>query len=219
MLRGGRLLVGMCWVLACSKDVQDGAGFASGGSPPGDSATSSGAGENTSVATGVGDSGESQSADSADATSEGMTSDGVTSGEDSSSTGDGTTSDGGDSPGTSSSSGVATTSDSMGGSALDPDLDVPPDGEACDTPGYKSDCPGFAYCRFYDSEEGRCESCDPCGNLGAFCDSSDQCDVLFSCFRGVCTNFCTLGQSECGPVEDCLDIGHPTRGVCDPAGI
>jgi hypothetical protein len=39
---------------------------------------------------------------------------------------------------------------------------------------------------------------------------------LFSCYAGRCTNFCTLGTVECGPVEDCLDIGHPTHGVCDP---
>jgi hypothetical protein len=25
-----------------------------------------------------------------------------------------------------------------------------------------------------------------------------------------------FGTFECGPVEDCLDVGHPTHGVCDP---
>ena len=35
-------------------------------------------------------------------------------------------------------------------------------------------------------------------------------------FCSQCTNICPLGTFYCGPVEDCLDIGHPTYGVCRP---
>jgi hypothetical protein len=55
-----------------------------------------------------------------------------------------------------------------------------------------------------------------CGNLNAACDASDQCDILFMCFQGQCTNFCALGTTECGAPQDCVDIGHPTHGVCRP---
>lgn len=109
--------------------------------------------------------------------------------------------------------------DSSGGGGLDPDLDVPPDAnQVCTTPGSLSDaeCPGIQVCRFFSPTEGRCESCVQCGNLNAACSASDQCDILFMCFQGRCTNFCTLGTLECGPPEDCVDIGHPTHGVCQP---
>lgn len=100
---------------------------------------------------------------------------------------------------------------------LDPDLALPdPSGEVCTYPGDLGACPGIAVCRFYTPAEGRCESCSPCGNLDDFCTLSSECDILFSCYLGRCTNFCTLGTQECGPVEDCIDIGHPTRGVCRP---
>lgn len=111
------------------------------------------------------------------------------------------------------------TPDEPPGDPLDPDLDVPEDGEACDTPGSLVECPGIAVCRFATSEQGICESCEPCGNLGNLCSESSECDILFSCFEGRCTNFCQLGTFECGPVEDCLDIGHPTYGVCDPSAL
>ncbi len=104
-------------------------------------------------------------------------------------------------------------------SNLDPDLEVPPaSNPVCSTPGSLSDaeCPGIQVCRFYSTTEGRCDSCGPCGNLNASCNDSDECDILFMCFQGRCTNFCTLGTFECGPPEDCVDIGHPTRGVCQP---
>jgi hypothetical protein len=107
--------------------------------------------------------------------------------------------------------------DAASGTSLDPDLDLPdPSGDVCTTPGGFGECGLTEVCRFYDTETGRCESCDPCGNLGASCSASDQCDILFMCHLGRCTNFCTLGTFECGPVEDCLDIGHPTHGVCAP---
>jgi hypothetical protein len=119
----------------------------------------------------------------------------------------------------SSSSGAGATGDttSGGGTPLDPDLDVPSEGESCMFPGSLNECPGVAtVCRFYTAEEGRCESCDNCGNLNAACTTGTDCDILFSCYAGRCTNFCQLGTPSCGPVENCLDIGHPTHGVCDP---
>lgn len=106
--------------------------------------------------------------------------------------------------------------DTASGTPLDPDLDIPDEGEQCDYPGDLQSCPGIAVCRFATAEYGICESCDACGNLFAPCVEGTDCDILFSCYAGSCTNFCTLGTFECGPVEDCLDIGHPTRGVCDP---
>jgi hypothetical protein len=107
-------------------------------------------------------------------------------------------------------------SDSGAGTPLDPLLDIPDAGEQCDYPGDLQSCPGIAVCRFATAEYGLCESCDACGNLNAPCVEGTDCDILFSCYAGHCTNFCTLGTFECGPVEACLDIGHPTRGVCDP---
>lgn len=107
-------------------------------------------------------------------------------------------------------------SESGGGTPLDPQLDIPDAGEHCDYPGDLQSCPGIAVCRFATAEYGICESCDACGNLNAACVQGTDCDILFSCYAGHCTNFCTLGTFECGPVEACLDIGHPTRGVCDP---
>lgn len=106
---------------------------------------------------------------------------------------------------------------SAGGTPLDPQLDIPEGGRMCQNPGDLQECPGIAVCRFATVEYGLCESCDACGNLGAPCVEGTDCDILFECYAGSCTNFCTLGTFECGPVEACLDIGHPTRGVCDPA--
>lgn len=127
-------------------------------------------------------------------------------------------------------SGASTTTDSGGddggstsgmqASELDPLLDIAEGGEVCDTPGHLGECSGVAtVCRFHDSETGRCESCDDCGNLNAFCNDGTECDILFACFAGRCTNFCTLGTQGCGPPDACLDVGHPTRGVCDPNSI
>jgi len=101
--------------------------------------------------------------------------------------------------------------------SLSSDLGLPdPSGATCTSPGSLGECPSIQVCRFYSPSEGRCESCEPCGNLNAACSSSAECDILFMCFQGRCTNFCTLGLSECGPPTDCLDVGHPTRGVCRP---
>ena len=107
--------------------------------------------------------------------------------------------------------------DAPAGTDLDPDLDVAdPAGDICTMPGSLTECPGIQVCRFYDSSSGRCESCGPCGNLNAPCSASNQCDILFMCYLGKCTNFCTLGTFECGPIDDCIDIGHATKGVCIP---
>jgi hypothetical protein len=104
---------------------------------------------------------------------------------------------------------------SSGGGALDPGLSLPdPSGPACATPGSLGECPFLDVCRFYTSAQGRCESCTTCNNLGAACSASSDCDILFMCWQGKCTNFCTLGTTECGPPANCLDIGHPTKGVC-----
>lgn len=104
-----------------------------------------------------------------------------------------------------------------GGGGLDPDLDTPPaSATPCSTPGGMSDCPGIAVCRFFSATEGRCESCTECGNLGDPCTEGTDCDILFACFEGRCTNICPLGTFYCGPVEDCLNVGHPTHGVCRP---
>lgn len=110
----------------------------------------------------------------------------------------------------------STTDTGLGGTPLDPDLDIPDGNEQCDYPGDLNECPGISVCRFATVEYGLCESCDVCGNLNAPCTEGTECDILFSCYAGRCTNFCTLDTFECGPVEDCLDIGHPTRGVCNP---
>ena len=109
---------------------------------------------------------------------------------------------------------------SRDGGALDPALSpAGPDGDVCDTPGSLGECPSVQVCRFFDASTSRCESCGPCGNLGASCATSAECDILFACYAGRCTNICPLGTSYCGPPDDCLDVGHPTHGVCDPASL
>jgi hypothetical protein len=103
------------------------------------------------------------------------------------------------------------------GGGLDPGLALPdPSGAPCTTPGSLGECPGVQVCRFFTPSQGRCESCVACGNLGATCVADADCDILFMCYQGRCTNFCQLGTSECGAVTDCLNIGHPTYGVCRP---
>jgi hypothetical protein len=110
--------------------------------------------------------------------------------------------------------------DAPAGGGLDPGLSLPPaDGAPCTHPGAigSPECPaGDQVCRFFTPTEGRCESCTTCGNLNASCSATNECDILFECYQGRCTNFCTLGTSECGAPTDCLDIGAATRGVCRP---
>jgi hypothetical protein len=55
--------------------------------------------------------------------------------------------------------------------------------------------------------------------LAAACSSSGngaECDILFACYNGFCTNFCHIGTTECGYPDDCLDVGCSTHdiGVC-----
>jgi hypothetical protein len=196
----------MC--LACSVGTNDpfpgsvtigSAGSASGGSTGEIDASSSDAGDNDDAA-----SGDSNDTSGADTSASDSTS-ANTSSADSIGTDDSSTDP------TSTTSGAETSGD-----PLDPDLDIPNGGEQCTTPGDLNECPGIAVCRFATTEYGLCESCDACGNLNAACVEGTDCDILFSCYAGRCTNFCTLGTFECGPIEDCLDIGHATKGVCDP---
>lgn len=106
---------------------------------------------------------------------------------------------------------------SADGGALDPSLSpAAPEGDPCTTPGSLGECPSIQVCRFFDATTSRCESCEPCGNLGNSCSASSECDILFVCYAGRCTNICPLGTSFCGPPDDCLDVGHPTHGVCRP---
>lgn len=99
--------------------------------------------------------------------------------------------------------------------SLDPGLALPSaSGAPCTMPGSLTECVGIDVCRFFTPAQGRCESCTSCNNLGAACTASADCDILFMCYLGKCTNFCTLGTTECGPPANCLNIGHPTRGVC-----
>ena len=75
-----------------------------------------------------------------------------------------------------------------------PSIDGPPE------------CPTGEVCRYFTSTEGRCESCTTCGGLGASCTATNQCDTLFECYQNECTNFCTLGTTECGAPADCINI-------------
>lgn len=99
---------------------------------------------------------------------------------------------------------------------LDPSVSVPPaDNEPCDTPGAMFECSGIAICRLYSAESSRCESCEPCGNLYAPCSSSSECDILFTCFEGYCSAMCSFETPQtCGVPTNCIDVGHPTHGVC-----
>ncbi|MCH9683410.1 MAG: hypothetical protein K0V04_18380 [Deltaproteobacteria bacterium] len=108
------------------------------------------------------------------------------------------------------------TGDQAPGDPLHPDLDVPERGQVCNTPGSLGECPALEVCRFHTTEQGLCESCQACGNLGAPCVQGTDCDILFACYQGQCTNICELGTFYCGPIEDCLNVGHPTHGVCAP---
>lgn len=103
------------------------------------------------------------------------------------------------------------------GSGIDPALALPSaSGAACSTPGSENGCPLASVCRIASPSGGRCESCTNCGHLNDPCTASDECDIVFACFRGHCTNFCHLGTYECGPITSCIDVGHPTIGMCIP---
>lgn len=105
-----------------------------------------------------------------------------------------------------------------GNGGLDPLLSLPdPSGVPC-VPGLASEigCPALSVCRLSSPSGGRCESCTDCGNLGNSCSSGKDCDILFECYAGKCVNFCLLGSYNCGPIENCVNVGHPTLGVCKP---
>jgi hypothetical protein len=103
------------------------------------------------------------------------------------------------------------------GGALSPLLMVPDAGEpVCTIVGSESECPFLDVCRFFDGTQGRCETCSPCNGRDQPCSQSSECDILFACYDGFCTNFCDLGTQECGSVQDCINVGHPTKGVCRP---
>ena len=212
-----RLVLAVVLLSACTEDVGDGPSFGSGASGANPASTTAA----TSAAESSGQDGAgSATSETSDAPTTGGTSSDGESGASTNptSSGDPTT---GTTPTTSGdTSGDTSTGDSAasesGGTALDPDLDVPDEGESCTTPGSMNECPGISVCRFYTAEEGRCESCDTCGNLNAPCTEGTDCDILFACYAGRCTNICPLGTFSCGPVENCLDVGHPTHGVCDP---
>ncbi|MCK6548901.1 hypothetical protein L6R52_23860 [Myxococcota bacterium] len=99
---------------------------------------------------------------------------------------------------------------------LDPRLS-PADGagQSCQYVSGSGECGLAEVCRFYSPLEGRCESCTNCGNLHDPCARSSDCDIVFVCFEGVCTNFCVLGAQSCGK-QPCIDVGYPNTGVCAP---
>lgn len=198
------------WLLACAAacTVGPGGSFPDGGATAATTVSSTAPTSATQGSDGSGETGGSDSAASSGTDTSASAAD-TTAG--AGATGDTTMGD----ASTSSVSGTES-SESGAGTPLDPLLDVPDVGEQCEYPGDLQSCPGISVCRFATAEYGLCESCDACGNLNAACVEGTDCDILFSCYAGRCTNFCTLGQSECGPVDACLDVGHPTRGVCDP---
>ena len=131
-----------------------------------------------------------------------------------------TLSSGGAGPSTSTSSTTSTSSassTSSGGNGLDPNLSLPdPSGMPCSNIGNETDYPNTEVCRIASKTGGRCESCTNCGRLDDPCATGQDCDIVFECYRGHCTNFCMVGTSECGPVQDCIDVGNDTSGVCWP---
>ncbi len=119
--------------------------------------------------------------------------------------------------GTPSSGGAPGSGGSGGVGMLDPDLDLPASGgDPCTTPGLSSGCPSLQVCRISGPNSGTCESCTSCNNLLQPCSQSSDCDILFQCYQGQCTNICPLGTTACGAPQDCVDVGHATHGVCWP---
>jgi hypothetical protein len=98
---------------------------------------------------------------------------------------------------------------------LDPGLSLPdPNGAPCTSLGIEVGCPAYQVCRIASPSGGRCEGCASCGHLGDRCSATNECDILFECYKGKCTNFCQLGTYMCGAIADCINVGHPTEGVC-----
>lgn len=101
-------------------------------------------------------------------------------------------------------------------SGLHPDYVLPdPSGDTCSRPTGRTECDGYQSCRPINSEEGRCEGCEPCLIMEP-CTQSHHCDISYACFMGYCSPFCLLGTFMCGIEENCIDIGYPEWGVCLP---
>ena len=81
----------------------------------------------------------------------------------------------------------------------------------------ENDYPNIEVCRISSKNGGRCEGSTECGNLNASCMTGQDCDILFECYKGHCTNFCMVGTTECGPPQNCIDVGNSISGVCWPA--
>ena len=221
IMRGSLLVVSVLLLGACTEGTGGGPSFGSGSGSPTGAGTMTSSAEGSSGPSGTAGSGDEATSagpntDTSDATSAGE-SDPTSDDNGATSEAESTTSGVTSTDPTAESSGDTSGDPTVDGTPLHPELDVPDEGESCTLPGSLNECPGVGtVCRFYTAEEGRCESCDNCGNLNAPCTNGTDCDILFSCFAGRCTNFCQLGTFSCGPIEDCLDIGHATHGVCDP---
>ena len=103
-------------------------------------------------------------------------------------------------------------------SGLDPLLS-PADGtgEPCTTPGSLSECTGYAVCRWYSTTQLLCDPADQSNpGIGVPCNQSSDCDLMYACYRGFCFNFCTLGGTDCGFPDDCVDVGYAASniGIC-----
>ena len=106
-----------------------------------------------------------------------------------------------------------------------PGLTLPDaDGTPCEYPGSTSTpCKAYEVCRIYSPTEGRCEYSNGCRGYNAPCSAdTSPCCAEFQCFKGSCTTFCTLDynqyDSQCGSDVECVDVGHETRGLCEPHG-
>ncbi|MCR9165626.1 MAG: hypothetical protein ACE37F_00440 [Nannocystaceae bacterium] len=175
-------------LFACSQDVDEGPGFGSGAS--GANPASASAGTETETATeteSAGSSGQPRAGSSRSESGNPSPTGGPSSGGQGDPT-SGTTSDvptttnptSTSDPSAGSATGDADTS-AGGGTPLDPDLDVPDEGETCSAPGSMNECRAGSTRR----KKGDARA----AKLGAF---------------------------GCGPIDACLDVGHPTHGVCDP---
>ncbi len=205
-------------LLACAESAELSDGFDAGGDASGGTgASGTGGGAATGGFAFGGSAGSDAAAGTGGVAAGGSGGIGGSSGTGAVGGGSGTGAVGGSSGGTGGTSGSGGTGGGGGTGALDPNLSLPnPAGQPCNTPGYGTGCPSLQVCRISGPNQGTCETCTQCGNLGAFCSSSSQCDILFQCYLGKCTNICPLGTSYCGPPQDCINVGHATHGVCKP---
>jgi hypothetical protein len=104
-----------------------------------------------------------------------------------------------------------------GGSAMDSKLVLSnPASLRCMYPGIVDTCPPGQMCHIAGPDSGTCEGCVTCGHLGDPCTVNIDCDTLFQCYAGKCTQICLLGTVECGAIADCLYVGNVYYGVCKP---